>query len=629
MSGNTEVVALLMRYAPFDAMAPEDLEFLAENVDVRTHAKDDVIVDPSAGVPRHLYIVASGSVLSQKGLADEGAASGADLRIGAGECFPLGSLMSGSPISSVYRALEETVCYLLPESAFRAVKERSAPFRDFCTRRLASLLERSKRILKEASADGGDRTPMDRLLSSVVRRKPVTCRPEDSIESVLAIMRDQAVGSVVAVDDDQRPVGIFTLHDVLNRVALPRQDLAAPIASVFSTDLAKLPSHATSYEAALEMVRRGIRHVIVVDDGRIAGVVSERDLFNIQRVSLRQLSRDIKQAPDLNALIPLAGDIRSLAQTMLVDGVASEQLTQFIASLNDLLTVRLLELEFRAADLRGVEFCWIALGSEGRLEQTLATDQDNGIIFETPPGLAPDEARRLLLPIAQRVNQSLDACGYPLCKGEIMAGNPRWCLSGAEWRAEFARWIDSGDPEALLHGSIFFDFRPLYGAARLAEDLRTWLAKHAKSHPKFLHQMAENALRNRPPLGLFRDFTVESSGENKGTIDLKLNGATLFVDAARIYSLATGVSATNTAQRLRAVAPVLHIPADELDAWVEAFFYIQNLRLRNQHAQSAQGRAMGNRVRPEELHQLDRTILKESLRQAKNLQTRLALDYQA
>lgn len=626
MPAQADVIAALVRYAPFDAMAPEDLEFLAARVESRSWARDEVILEPAAGVPAHLYMVADGTVLSKKDPGKSGSA--ADLRIGAGECFPLGPLMSGSPVSSYYVALEDTKIYRLPEGAFRELKERSAPFREFCTRRLASLLERSKRLLRENGPDpGGERSPVDRLLATVVRRDPVTCRPGDSIESVLQTMHDLAVGSVVAVDEAGRPVGIFTLHDVLNRVALPRVDLAAPVSGVMSKVLSSLPGHATAYEAALEMVRRGIRHVIVVEDGRIAGVVSERDLFNLQRVSLRQLARDIKQAPSSEALVPLAGDVRSLAKTMLAQGVSSEQLTQFIASLNDLLTVRLLELEFGNVDLRGVEFCWIALGSEGRFEQTLATDQDNGIIFEAPEGVSADEARELLLPIAQRVNRALDACGFPLCKGEIMAGNSRWCLSAAEWRSTFARWIDSGDPEALLHGSIFFDFRALYGAARLAEDLRAWLNKHAQANPKFLHQMTANALSNRPPLGLFRDFTVESSGEHKGTIDLKLNGAMPFVDAARIYSLAAGVAATNTAQRLRAVAPKLRLPADELEAWIEAFFYIQSLRLRNQYAQSAEGKAMGNRIRPDALHQLDRTILKESLKQAKHLQSRLALDY--
>ena len=628
MATPAEVLATLVRYAPFDAMAPDDLDFLAAAVETRRWPKDAAILTPAAGVPEHLYIVASGSVLSQTPAG--GPDGAADLRIGVGECFPLGPLMSGSPVSSVYRALEDTVCHLLPEPVFRQLKERSVPFRDFCTRRLASLLERSKRLLQESSmAANRERSPMDRLLSSVLRRDPVTCRSDDTIESVLTTMRDQGIGSVVAVDDERRPLGIFTQQDVLRRVALPRVDLKQPVASVMTREVAMLPVHATTYEAALEMVRRGIRHVVVVDDGRIAGVVSERDLFNLQRVSLRQLSHDIQQAASLDALIPLADDIRSLARTMLDQGVSAEQLTQFIASLNDLLTERLLELEFGGVDPRGIEFCWLALGSEGRLEQTLSTDQDNGIIFEPPAGMSADQARQLLLPVAQRVNQGLDALGFPLCKGGIMAGNPRWCLSAVEWRQQFARWIDSGDPEALLHGSIFFDFRPLYGAARLAEDLRAWLNKHAQANPKFLHQMAANALNNRPPLGLFRDFVVEGSGDQKGTIDLKLNGAMPFVDAARIYSLATGVSATNTAQRLRAVAPALHVPPEELEAWTDAFFYIQSLRLQNQHDQSARGEVMGNRIRPDALHQLERTILKESLKQLKTLQSRLALDYQA
>lgn len=628
MATPAEVVATLVRYAPFDAMAPEDLDFLAAGVETRRWPRDAAILTPAAGVPAHLYIVATGSVLSQTPAG--GPEGAADLRIGVGECFPLGPLMSGTPVSSVYRALEDTVCHLLPEPVFRQLKERSVPFRDFCTRRLASLLERSKRLLQESSmAANRERSPMDRLLSTVLRRAPVTCRPEDSIESVLRVMTEQGIGSVVAVDGERRPAGIFTQQDVLKRVALPRADLGRPVADVMTRDVAMLPVHATAYEAALAMVRRGIRHVVVVDDGRIAGVVSERDLFNLQRVSLRQLAHDIQQAASLDTLVPLADDVRSLARTMLEQGVSAEQLTQFIASLNDLLTERLLELEFGGVELQGIEFCWLALGSEGRLEQTLSTDQDNGIIFEPPPGMTPDGARRVLLPVAERVNRGLDACGFPLCKGGIMASNPRWCLSAAEWRAQFARWIDSGDPEALLHGSIFFDFRPLYGAARLAEELRAWLHKHARANPKFLHQMAANALNNRPPLGLFRDFVVEGSGEHKGTIDLKLNGATPFVDAARIYSLATGVAATNTAQRLRAIAPALRVPAEELEAWIDAFFYIQSLRLRNQYDQSRRGEAMGNRIRPDALHQLDRTILKESLKQAKALQSRLALDYQA
>jgi CBS domain-containing protein len=468
---------------------------------------------------------------------------------------------------------------------------------------------------------------MDRPLSAVVRRPPVTCAPADSIESVLRTMHAEAVGSLIVTDAERKPVGIFTLHDLLGRVALPRKDLAEPVSSVMSPAPVALASTAAAYDAALEMVRQGIRHVVVVDEGRVAGIVSEKDLFDLQRISLRELSSEIRIAPDVAALVDLAKEIRRLAQSRLVQGVSSEQLTRLISSLNDLLTGRVIELELAGQDLQGVVLCWLALGSEGRLEQTLSTDQDNGLAFEMPVGLSADAVREVLLPIAQRVNASLAACGFPLCQGGVMAGNPSWCLSTEEWRRQFAHWIDSGDPQALLNGTIFFDFRALYGEARLARELRGWLNGRVAQTPRFLHQMAENTVRYRPPLGLIRDFLVETSGEHKGTIDLKVNGASIFVDAARIFALATGGDATATAQRLRAAAGALNIPPEQVEAWVGAFYHLQMLRLRCQQRVRS-GAGAGNRVNPAKLDRLERAILKASLRQARDIQDRLTAAYQ-
>lgn len=338
---------------------------------------------------------------------------------------------------------------------------------------------------------------------------------------------------------------------------------------------------------------------------------------------LRQIGMIIRNADTPDALKQAARDIRQLAGSMMAQGVAAEQLTQTISTLNDLLTVRVIERECKAASPLCADFCWIALGSEGRYEQTLNTDQDNGIIFRVPAGSSASQARRTLLPIARRINEALDACGFPLCPGNIMASNPDLCLSLDEWREKFSGWIDHGDPQALLNATIFFDFRPLFGQFELAEKLRSWLAKQAESNPLFLHQMAANALRNRPPLGLVRDFAV---GEDHA-LDLKLNGISPFVDAARIFSLATGGLQAGTLQRLRQAAGPLHIPAKEAKAWGEAFLFIQLLRLRLHHEQIEAAQPMSNRVDPNRLNDLDRRALKEAFRQARNLQARLALNY--
>ena len=207
------------------------------------------------------------------------------------------------------------------------------------------------KILREPSTEGrsGEATGMDRRLSAIVRRKPVTCHPSDSIESVLRTMGAEALGSLIVTGDEREPLGIFTLHDLLSRVALPRKDLADPISSVMSPVRVTLPSNATAYSMRRSrMVRQGVRHIIVVDEGKVTGIVSEKDLFDLQRLSLRLLSNEIKSAPDVDALAALAKEIRRLAQSRLIEGVSSEQLTLLISSLNDLLTQRILELEFAA-----------------------------------------------------------------------------------------------------------------------------------------------------------------------------------------------------------------------------------------------------------------------------------------
>lgn len=466
---------------------------------------------------------------------------------------------------------------------------------------------------------------MTSALSRIVRRPPVACPAGESVGRAMAKMRELSIGSMIVVDEGNAPIGILTLRDVVDRVVLKPGALQAPIAEFMTPHPVTLPVQDTAYAAALAMIRHGVRHIVLVDGGKLAGLVSERDLFGLQSIGIRHLSADITGAKDLSAIDRFGAEIRDLACRMIAQGMAVGPLTAFIASLNDLLTERIVELEFEAAGLPGPRWCWVVMGSEGRSEQTLVTDQDNGIVFEPAPGQDVADARAVLLPVAQRINQALDRAGYRLCRGDIMAGNPKWCLSLEEWRARFASWIDSGSPEALLHGAIFFDLRPLAGELSLGRELRAWLAAHAPANPRFLHQMAGNALVNRAPLSWFRGFRTGVDGR----IDLKLNGATLFVDAARIFSLAYGIDECNTERRLRAAALELKLPAAELEAWIAAFHHIQGQRLRRQAECLAQGLAPDNRVDPRTLNDFDRGVLRSALRRTRALQHRVALDYQA
>ncbi len=622
------VVEFLSRHAPFDQMSPAHVEFLAKRLNLGFYARGERITEPEQGPAGVFYIIKQGRVRGEtedeRGPSEEGA-----WELVAGECFPIGALLGRRPVRTVHRAVEDSFCFELHREDFEKLLSLSPVFHDFCSRRLANLLDQALRAAQathatEVSGDASLSAP----LANLVRRDPVSCVAATPIRTALERMQTERVGSMIVTDEERRPIGVFTLHDLLPRVVGTGVGLDTPMSEVMTPQVHTLPPQATAHEAAVLMADRGIGHVCLVEDGKLAGVVSERDLFSLQRIGLVNLSRSITGAPDLQALARHGRDIRRLIDQMLVQGASVAQLLQIITLLNDHVARRAIGLTLAETGMPGVAFSWISFGSEGRQEQTLKTDQDNGIVFEPARGRSTEAVRAELLPLARRINEALAACGYPLCPGNIMASNPQCCLTLDEWQDRFDNWIDRGEPEHLLAASIFFDLRTLWGDDAPVAELRRWLAERVPGNQRFLRQMAENALRNQPPLGLVRDFQLESGGEHAHMLDLKLRGATPFVDGARLLALAHGINESNTLARLRASTRAGVIKESEAAAWCDAYAFIQLLRMRTHQARAREDKPLDNHVDPDSLNDLDRRILKESFRQARKLQTRLRLDYQ-
>ncbi len=617
---------VLGEHLPFSAMASTDLDFVIENVDVAYYEPGEIIFAPSAGVPTHCVIVKQGLVQGES--VDSGAVA---FEAGIGDCFPVGALLADRPATLTYRAVGDTFCLLLPRAKFAQLVQRSAVFLDFCTRRLGSMLDLARRQLQQsfASEASVERT-MATPLSELARKSPLTCSPDTSLRETFERMQDAHVGSIVVVDtapEGECVVGILTRTDLIGRVILSEVALTAPVKDVMSSDVLTLDAGATAADATLMMAAHSIRHIPVVQTiqgrQRVIGVVSERDLFTLQRLGVRQLSAEIRRAADIDALIAVAADIRRLSHNLVAQGVAASHLTKLISHLNDQLTTRLLTLTTGELAIPADSFSWLSFGSEGRQEQTIATDQDNGILY-----VAGAIERERLLELADRTNVALAACGFPLCKGNIMARNPRWCLTYAEWDALFSGWIDRGDPNALLNASIFFDFRPLFGNAALATRLHDDVIRRARNNSRFLKQMADNALANRPPSGgglvesLFGDSEARS-------VDLKMNGTVLFSDAARIWAYAGGLTETNTSARFTQLVEIGRLPESDVRGWVPAFEFFQLLRLREQHRR-VEGDSPDrnpNLVELARLSALDRRVINEAFRQARKLQQRLELDF--
>jgi len=339
--------------------------------------------------------------------------------------------------------------------------------------------------------------------------------------------------------------------------------------------------------------------------------------------------RQLALENDLNALAALdeaprlAERIDEFLRDLAARDLSGRLLTRLISAFNDRLSLRVIELTARRHRLPAVSWCWLALGSEGRHEQTFISDQDNGLVFSAADRHEADALRQLFLPYAQDVNRRLADCGFTLCTGGIMAGNPLWCLSLDEWRQQFFEWVRRPEPQALLNATIFFDLRPLHGDADLGETLRSLLLSLTVETPAFLHLMATNALQASVPLN-FRGEVAGESGESGEQVDLKKFGSRIFVDAARIFALSGGARAVNTSARLRDAGLAAGLQADEIVAVDAAFSHILRLRLGHQIGAGPEG---GNGVPLASLNDVDRAILKESLKQARRLQQRLKLNY--
>ncbi|MBF0141617.1 MAG: cyclic nucleotide-binding domain-containing protein [Magnetococcales bacterium] len=611
------------QFSMFQGLGLKDRQHLAERFATIHCPRGEVLLRPGQ-LPDYLYLVAKGRAVVE--------AVGSSIRnpvlaeLGPGDFFPMEALFQERAVFSTFRVSEDAIFYRLSAGAFRQALQEFPGFHHYCETRSENLVDQSRKLYTSHLTTRPDYQSLDSPLMVILREKPVTHGPDAPVRQVLQDIASGQVEVSVIVTEKQAPLGLFSLTDLLHRVALPGYSLDAPVERVMNRDITPLPGKALGSQAALEMARHGLQHVVVIDEGKVIGLVGERDLFGLQRVGLAQIANTIQQASSIEKLVQCSEDVRYLSHNLLDQGVRSEQLTQIISTLNDQLTERILHLVISKATGRSEDFsfCWLALGSEGRHEQTLSSDQDNAIIFQSrqsgdvEPG-AVEKTRSLLLRLARECNTVLDQCGFSLCKGEIMAGNPEWCLSLSEWEKRFEEWIATPDPKALLHSTIFFDFRPLYGDETLAAKLRSRVATSARNNHRFLHLMVENALERSPPLGVLRDFVTDS----EKMIDLKLSGITLFVDAARVFSLAYGITDSGTRQRLRLGGRKKKISDKEIDAWNEAFDFLQLLRLRRQHAQLIQGKPVNNKVDPSTLNELDRRFLIESLRQAGKLQKRL------
>lgn len=447
----------------------------------------------------------------------------------------------------------------------------------------------------------------------LLTRPLVTCATETTIRDAARLMADADAPSAVVLEERSRPIAIITDSD-LRQVLAAGRDPGAAVDTIASRPLVTVDADAFAFEAAQAMLANRLHHLVVLDGDQTIGVIADGDLMAAQAGGPLFVARQIDRAQTIDRLVDL-GPARVQAVSLLTHaGLSGEAIGRLTAETNDHLARRILALLEAELGPPPVKYCWLGLGSEGRREQGLRTDQDNALVYADPPDDLAGMAASYFETLAERAVAAIERCGFPRCAGGMMASNPAWRLPLAGWRHRFLAWVRRPEPDALLGAEIFFDLRGLAGdpglAAQLWDDLLDWIA----DAPLFRQLLLGAALDHRPAIGLFGRFALERHGEHRGSFHVKHRGVMPVVELARAYALAVGIRETNTFERLRLLAAHGAIPHSDADDVLAAYERLSQLRFAQHVEQVEAGRELHDYVDPGRLPRVERQALREHLR---------------
>ncbi len=648
------VLAFVAKVHPFDTLAPEELEQAVGRMRIAFFPKGEVVIAQGGEPSGFLYLIQSGSARVSL-VQDDGQEILVDQR-GEGDSFGSLSLLQGSRALFQVTAREDLICYLLPAAPFKGLVEGHEAFERHYRFSLARNIESARRgtVMLDTQAAGLEAVGLDTaLMQSPVRElmapQVVACAPSMPVRAAAARMTAGGVGSILVLGDDGRPLGILTDGDLRARVLAAGRSLEAPAGEVMTRPVVTIDPQAPALEALLTMSHHGLHHLVVLEGGRAVGMLSERDLMSTTGGSPVGVVRGIAGVASVDELVALHRRIDRVLEMLLRAGGSARHLLELVTEFNDRLTTKLIELTEAEMEGEGlgrppVPYVWLALGSEGRKEQTLRTDQDNALIYANVPAEREERIKGWFLAFAERMVEGLVRCGFPRCQGGVMASNPKWCQSERDWQRTFLGWVKDPNPQTLRLASIFFDFRAIYAEAGFEDNLVVALGRAIEGNRLFLRYMARNGLYNRPPLGFLRQFVVEKSGEHKNQLNLKLSGLTPLVDGARVMALDQGaeqsaslarlderavhVHLTNTLDRLEEVTRRGLLKPEHAADLGEAFSFITLLRI-GQHLEArARGEVPDNFLDPARLGGLQRKMLKESFAVIGRMQEQIEHRYQ-
>jgi len=616
------VVSFLEKIPPFQFLSSPEIRALARTMTLEYFPKDTVILAAGRPVSEALYIVQKGAV--KLGIRTSvGKELILDMR-SEGEVFGLMSLMGRDVARLDVVALEDTLCYSLPAGEVQELIDKHREVSDYFVR--TSITRYMDRSLTELRTQVSLMGNTEQLLYSLAvgdaaRDEALVCRESASIAEAAGMVSACRSGAIFVVDLDGRAIGAVTDRDFAKKVVAGGVSVDQPVTKIMSFPAVSVESGDRLFQALLAMLSHNIHHILVTEEGKPKRVLTSHDLMLLQGKSPLSLARHIEQQPTLEELASAQKRIGELLPLLMREGARASHITRVVAELNDRVMARILELGEEKLGSPPVPYCWVVLGSEGRREQTFKTDQDNALIYADPPGDLRSPASDYFERLAVYAQEALAKCGYPACTGGWMASNPRWRMPLSAWQAMFREWIGEAAYRTVEDALILLDMRPAAGDFSLYDTLAAGIAEQLKTASFFKSILACVSVGRKPPLGFFRTFVLDRSGEHKEELDIKSTGTGPIVEAARLFAVDAGIGQTNTVDRLTALRAANYLDEKVLSEMQEAFEFLTLLRLENQLQQAREGQPLSNYLNPRKLTHLQKGLLREAFQSVSRVQS--------
>ncbi len=621
------VADFLKSYPPFSFLQQRDLEKISEQISIIYKEKDSVVFAENEETHDSFYVVHKGAVALKTSLSNDIL----DM-CDEGDIFGLRPLIANENYQMEARAYEETILYAIPLTIFRPYALENKAVGNFLIESFASNTLHPYSKSHRGKLYGDESLDIEAKVLDLhpvkYSKKLVSCSATTTARDIAQIMNKKNVGAILVVEETL-PVGIITDKDLRNKIVTGEYSITATASEIMTAPVITYPKKMTITQAQMAMMKNDISHLCITKDGTInskaVGMLSKHDVMVSLGNNPAVLIKAIKRAKKTKHLKPIRVQIMQLLQGYIDQNIPIMLTSKIITELNDACIKQVITI---AIDTMGtpppVKFAWLALGSQGRSEQLLQTDQDNALVYEDVPEELETKTKKYFMELATHINKGLFDIGYEYCPAEMMASNPKWCLSLGQWKNEVHQWIINHGKKEVLLSFIFFDYSLSYGDRELVNNLSEYIFETIKANPKFYIHLVSGALQSPSPTGFFRDFLLEQDGAYKDFFNIKNRALMPFADAARLLILSHSIkSISNTVERFEKLA---ELEPDNSELFLAcAYSYKVLLKFRTkqglEHNDSGQYIALGS------LSKAEKIKLKSTFKTIKELQEIISIRF--